>query len=163
MRPAAPLTFDGRQLVAGLTYLVAYVALDRVSILQSDAQLGITPWKDGKTDEIKRVDYEPVGMVSAAPGGARWYHQHFGASKEPFRLTAWFGPHNPGREPGPPGEKHTDYTAMDIPEGGTAIPYYMEDPFLRAEYAERMKREGAENRMRAEYYERDYRGLLPKE
>jgi hypothetical protein len=26
-----------------------------------------------------------------------------------------------------------------------------------------MKREGAENRMRAEYYERDYRGLLPKE
>jgi len=26
-----------------------------------------------------------------------------------------------------------------------------------------MKREGAENRMRPEYYERDYRGLLPKE
>jgi quercetin dioxygenase-like cupin family protein len=126
-------------------------------------RLGLTPWKDGKMDEVKRVDYEPVGMVSAAPGGARWYHQHFGASKEAFRLTAWFGPHNPGREPGPPGEKHTDYTAMDIPEGGTAIPYYMEDPFLRQEYAERMKQEGAENRMRPEYYERDYRGLLPKE
>ncbi len=72
-------------------------------------------------------------------------------------------PYNPGREPGPPGEKHTDYTAMDIPEGGTAIPYYMEDPFLRKEYAERMQREGAENRMRSEYYERDYRGLLPQE
>ena len=42
----------------------------------------MTPWKDGKADEVKRVDYEPVGMVSAAPGGARWYHQHFGASKE---------------------------------------------------------------------------------
>jgi quercetin dioxygenase-like cupin family protein len=77
--------------------------------------LGLTPWKNGKADQVKRVDYEPVGMVSAAPGGARWFHQHFGASKEPFRLTAWFGPHNPGREPGPPGEKHTDYTAMDIP------------------------------------------------
>ena len=64
--------------------------------------LGLTPWKDGDADQVKRVDYEPVGMVSAAPGGARWYHQHFGASKEPFRLTAWFGPHNPGREPGPP-------------------------------------------------------------
>ena len=125
--------------------------------------LGITPWKDGKADQVKRVDYEPVGMVSAAPGGARWYHQHFGASKEPFRLTAWFGPHNPGREPGPPGEKHVDYTAMDIPEGGTAIPYYMEDPFLRREYAERMREEGAENRMRAEYYARDYRGWQPKE
>src|SRR6266571_4706236 len=44
--------------------------------------LGITPWKDGNGDQVKRVDYEPVGMVSAAPGGARWYHQHFGASKE---------------------------------------------------------------------------------
>jgi hypothetical protein len=48
-------------------------------------------------------------MVTAAPGGARWYHQHFAASKAPLRLTAWFGPFNPGRDPGPPGEKHTDY------------------------------------------------------
>ena len=45
-------------------------------------RLGLTPWKDGNAAEVKRVDYEPVGMVSAAPGGARWYHQHFGASKE---------------------------------------------------------------------------------
>src|SRR5207302_7909715 len=41
---------------------------------------GVTPWKDNRADTIKRVDYEPVGMVSAAPGGARWYHQHFGCS-----------------------------------------------------------------------------------
>ncbi len=59
-------------------------------------RLGVNPWKDGHQDQIKRVDYEPVGLVSAAPGGARWFHQHFGASKEPLRLTAWFGPHNPG-------------------------------------------------------------------
>ena len=39
------------------------------------------------------------------------------------RLMAWFGPHNPGREPGPPGEKHIDYTGMDIPEGGTIQGY----------------------------------------
>jgi mannose-6-phosphate isomerase-like protein (cupin superfamily) len=114
--------------------------------------LGITPWKDGKESEVKRVDYEPVGMVSAAPGGARWYHQHFGASKEPFRLTAWFGPHAPGREPGPPGSPHTDYGAIELPEGGTAVPYWMEDPFIRAEYAERLKREGVENRMEDAFY-----------
>ena len=40
-------------------------------------RLGVTPWKDGKADQIKRVDYEPVGMVSAAPGGARWYPPAF--------------------------------------------------------------------------------------
>jgi quercetin dioxygenase-like cupin family protein len=124
---------------------------------------GVNPWKDGHADKIKRVDYEPVGLVSAAPGGARWFHQHFGASKEPLRLTAWFGPHNPGREPGPPGEQHIDYTAMDIPEGGSAIPYWMEDPFIKKEYDARLVDEGVENRMRPEYYDKNYKGELPKE
>jgi hypothetical protein len=93
-------------------------------------------------------------MVSAAPGGARWYHQHFGASKESLRLTAWFGPHNPGREPGPPGEKHTDYTGMDIPEGGTAIPYWMEDPFISGEYEATLKAEGVPSRMEPGFYKK---------
>src|SRR3989475_1951061 len=81
-------------------------------------RLGVTPWKDGRAGEVKRVDYEPVGMVSAAPGGARWYHQHFSVSKDPFRLTAWVGPHNPGRDPGAPGEDHTDSTPNDVPARG---------------------------------------------
>src|SRR5882724_9937939 len=123
-------------------------------------RLGTTPWKDGHQNEIKRVDYEPVGMVSAAPGGARWYHQHFGVSKEPLRLLAWFGPHNPGREPGPPGEKHTDYTAMDIPEGGSSIPYWMEDPFISAEYEAKLKAEGVPSRMEREFYKQG--AVVPK-
>jgi hypothetical protein len=101
--------------------------------------------------------------VVQAPGGARWFHQYFGASKEPLRLTAWFGPHTPGREPGPPGETHIDYTAMDIPEGGSAIPYWMEDPFIKQEYDARLVRECVPNRMRAEYYDKNYKGELPKE
>ena len=80
-------------------------------------QLGVTPWKDGQ----------------ARPGQARRLragrHGHRGArrralvppafrrSKDPLRLTAWFGPHNPGREPGAPGEKHTDYTGDRHPRG----------------------------------------------
>src|SRR5882757_88106 len=115
-------------------------------------RLGVTPWKDGRMDEVKRVDYEPVGMVSAAPGGARWYHQHFSVSKDPFRLTAWFGPHNPGRDPGAPGEKAIDYTGMDIPEGGTSIPYWMEDPAIRKEYGETLAKSGVPNRMEPGWY-----------
>src|SRR3989442_1455471 len=115
-------------------------------------RLGVTPWKDGRAGEVKRVDYEPVGMVSAAPGGARWYHQHFSVSKDPFRLTAWFGPHNPGRDPGAPGEKHTDYTAIDIPDGGTSIPYWMEDPYIRREYGETMQKSGGPNRRDPGWY-----------
>jgi mannose-6-phosphate isomerase-like protein (cupin superfamily) len=123
----------------------------------------IKPWEAGKGDLVQRVDYEYSGMVSAAPGGARWNHQHFGVSKGPLRISAWFGPNNPAREPGPPGEKHTDYTGMDIPEGGTAIPYWMEDPFVKQEYDRSIKANGGESHMQAAYYDKDYKGELPKE
>jgi hypothetical protein len=113
---------------------------------------GVTPWKDGFANEIRRQDYEPVGMVTAAPGGARWFHQHFGVGREPLRLTAWFGPHNPGRDPGAPGEKHTDYTAIDINQGGTAIPYWMEDPYIRDEYEATLRADGIETRMDPAWY-----------
>ena len=115
-------------------------------------RLGVNPWKDGKEAEVRRLDYEPVGMVTAAPGGARWFHQHFSTSKDPFRLTAWFGPHSPGREPGPPGSPHIDYTAMDINEGGSSIPYWMEDPYIRREYHEKLEQEGVPSRMDPAWY-----------
>jgi quercetin dioxygenase-like cupin family protein len=108
---------------------------------------GVSPWEDGFANEVRRLDYEPVGMVTAAPGGARWFHQHFGVGNEALRLTAWFGPHNPGRDAGPPGEKHTDYTAIDINQGGTAIPYWMEDPYIREEYEATLRANGVQSRM----------------
>ena len=116
-------------------------------------RLGTQPWAEGKQDQVRRLDYEPVGMVTAAPGGARWYHQHFSVSKDPFRLTAWFGPNSPGREPGPPGEQHIDYTAMELQEGGTAIPYWMEDPYIREEYQAHLKRENVPSRMDPAWYD----------
>ncbi|MBI2986802.1 MAG: cupin domain-containing protein [Deltaproteobacteria bacterium] len=116
------------------------------------ATLGQTPWKDGKGELVKRQDYEPVGMVSAAPMGGNWFHAHFGTSKEPLRLTAWFGPNAPGRERGRPGEHAIDYGAIDIKDGGTAIPYYDEDPFLRREYEETLKQEGVVSRMEEALY-----------
>ncbi|MDR1967152.1 MAG: cupin domain-containing protein [Burkholderiaceae bacterium] len=42
--------------------------------------LGEHPWEDGHADQVRRVDYEQFGFVTAAPGGARWYHQHFSVS-----------------------------------------------------------------------------------
>ena len=115
---------------------------------------GESPWRDGKAEQVRRVDYEPVGLVTAAPGGSRWYHQHFSSGPEPLRLTAWFGPHNPGRDPGAPGSKHVDYTAMDVTEGGTSIPYWMEDPHLRQEYEADLKASGIHSRMDPKLYEK---------
>lgn len=111
-------------------------------------RLGTTPWKDGLAEEVMRQDYEPVGMVSAAPMAGDWFHQHFGVSREPLRLTAWFGVNNhPARRPGRPGEKLTDFGAIDLKNGGTAIPYYDEDPFIRAEYEEALAQAGVPSRM----------------
>ena len=116
-------------------------------------RLGTQPWKEGRMDEVIRQDYEPVGLVSAAPMSGDWFHQHFGISKEPLRLSAWFGVNNhPSRKPGRPGEKLTDFGAIDLKKGGTAIPYHEEDPYIRAEFEDALKREGVPSRMDAKFY-----------
>ena len=96
------------------------------------------PFSDGNRDKVVRVDYEPVGMVSAAPMSGDWFHQHFGVSKEPLRLTAWHGTHNSFGDfsvaHGRPGTLETDIGSNDIREGGGSIPYDEEDPFIRQEY-----------------------------
>ncbi|MBI4525979.1 MAG: cupin domain-containing protein [Deltaproteobacteria bacterium] len=137
--------------------------------------LGITPWKDGIGGEVKRQDYEPVGMVSAAPMGGNWFHQHFGVSREPLRLTGWFGPVAPWslfqdlalQVAGPPttryrgnlaaqnrrtGEELIDFTGIDLKDGGSAIPYREEDPFIRQEFEAALRREGIASRMDESFF-----------
>jgi mannose-6-phosphate isomerase-like protein (cupin superfamily) len=110
-------------------------------------RLGPTPWRDGLGGAVLRVDHEPFGMLAAGPGGGGWYHQSFGTGGRPLRHALWSGTLAPGRDPGPPGAAVTDQTALDLPEGGTAVPYWLEDPRLRAEHAAAMARAGVANRM----------------
>src|SRR5215813_4918329 len=65
--------------------------------------LGTQPWSNGLGDKVIRQDYEPVGLVAAAPMSGDWFHQHFGISKEPLRLSAWFGVNNHPSAPRPAG------------------------------------------------------------
>ncbi|MDB5409790.1 MAG: reactivating factor for ethanolamine ammonia lyase [Rhodospirillales bacterium] len=110
-------------------------------------RLGPTPWRDGAGDSVLRFDHEPFGMLAVGPGGERWYHQSFGTGDRPLRHALWSGTLAPGRDPGPPGEEVTDPTAIDHPDGGTAVPYWLEDPQLRAEHAAAMARAGVADRM----------------
>src|SRR5258707_13529103 len=43
--------------------------------------IGITPWKDGKADQVYRQDYEQVGVVTAAPYGGQLGQRPFWGSK----------------------------------------------------------------------------------
>ena len=78
----------------------------------------------------------------------------FGTSSEAFRLTAWFGPHAPGREAGVPGEEDIDRGAIDVDQGGSAIPYRDEDPFIRKEFGEELERAGVASRMEESFYKK---------
>jgi mannose-6-phosphate isomerase-like protein (cupin superfamily) len=116
--------------------------------------LGTAPWRDGHADKVLRQDYEPVGLVSAAPMSGDWFHQHFGISRHGLRLTAWHGPNNQrSRKPGRPGEQLLDCGAIDLKQGGSAIPYHEEDPFVRQEFEETLRREGIASRMDPKFYE----------
>lgn len=116
--------------------------------------IGPRPWEAGKADQVKRIDYEPVGMISAAPMAGDWFHQHFGVSASPLRLSAWMGPNNArGRKPSVPGEKRLDMGAIDIRDGGSAIPYDEEDPYIRKEFEATLAKNGAKSRMDPEMYE----------
>ena len=43
---------------------------------------------------------------------------------------------------------------MDLPEGGTSIPYWMEDSYIREEFESLLESAGAKTQMEPETYER---------
>ena len=122
---------------------------------------GVTPWKDGKADLVKRVDYEPVGMVSAAPGGARWYPPAFRRLEGAVAADRLVRPAlSRPRARSARRDAHRLHARWTSREGGTAIPYWMEDPVHRQGIC-RDAQAKARNR-RPEFYDTNTREL-PKE
>jgi quercetin dioxygenase-like cupin family protein len=114
--------------------------------------LGIRPWESGHGDEVVRTEYGPGGIVSAAPGGADWFHAHFGASREPFRAMAMSGGF-PKRVSGKPGDPAIEN--QDLRLGGDTIGYADEDPMIRKMFKETLEAVGATYDMPDELYERE--------
>ncbi len=118
------------------------------------ATLGMQPWKTGVGEQVKKQTYEPVGMISAAPMRGDWYHQHFGTHADGLRLLVFDGPYGPGfRSGGAPGEAQIDGSAIDTREGGRAISYVDEDPYIRKTYEAELAAEGMTTGMPAWVYE----------
>jgi quercetin dioxygenase-like cupin family protein len=89
-------------------------------------EAGTTPWLNGNGHLVRRQDYRPGGIVSAAPGGAEWFHGHFGTAAEGLRVLAFLGGH-PRRVLGVPGSTIVGMNT-DVREGGQTIEYRDEDP-----------------------------------
>src|SRR5215469_12917795 len=104
-------------------------------------ELGTHPVADGNGLLAKRVDYGPGGMVSAAPEGGDWFHQHFAIGPEPLRLLVYNGPTQVFSSHRPPGEDIVG-GHVNIEEGGRSVEYRDEDPFLREEYERMLATDG---------------------
>jgi mannose-6-phosphate isomerase-like protein (cupin superfamily) len=113
--------------------------------------IGLTPWRDGKGDQVLMAEYGPGGVVAAAPtpGQETWFHQHFAIGKEPFRIHAIAA--GGGQYSGSEGDMVAGVGA-EITDGGRAIPYYLEDPHIRQTYESKLKEEGVEFAMPGEVY-----------
>ncbi|MBB43700.1 MAG: cupin [Rhodospirillaceae bacterium] len=119
--------------------------------------LGPTPGQNGDADQVMRLEYEAVGMISACPiRRIRWFHQHFNCSEKPLRILAWYGPNNHRvQQAGVPGEFVSDEGVLEVNKpGGTSIPYWMEDPAIREEFELACSKNGAKNQMENRYYDK---------
>jgi hypothetical protein len=106
------------------------------------------------------TEYVAGGLVSAAPGPADWFHQHFAFGQEPFRVSLYNG-NVPGMSGGfgfggggdeEPGSTRLYASHTNIDEGGVAIPYYMEDTYLRSYFEEKCRQEGTSVTMPPQVY-----------
>lgn len=120
-------------------------------------ELGPRPWETGHGDEVKRWEYAQFGMISAAPGGEEWFHQHFSVGKEPLRqIELSGGARNSAlalkryRVP-----RETELTGIEasMKEGGYALTFADEDPMVREIYREALAREGVEFQMPESAYQ----------
>jgi mannose-6-phosphate isomerase-like protein (cupin superfamily) len=116
------------------------------------SKYGTQPWANGHGDKVKRQDYVPGGMVSAAPMDGDWFHQHFGVGNQPLRLTAWFGMSDKRRRGPRPGTVKRDEGSIPLAEGGNAIEYRDEDPYIREEFERMQKEAGGHSDMTEDVY-----------
>lgn len=112
--------------------------------------LGTRPWETGNGHLVRRQDYVPGGLVSAAPGGGDWFHQHFGVGQQPLRILALI---TSGLRPqGGAGGEEVVSINLDMQEGGKTIAYKDEDPQIRKDYEAELAREEVAFQMPASAY-----------
>ncbi len=106
-------------------------------------EAGVRPYEAGNADAIVRVDWKENGVFTPPTD---WFHQHFNTGPVPARQLAF---HYSSllhrlefRDGGP--EKERAYL-VPLQSGGTLIDGDNEDPAIRRNYEEELRREGVES------------------
>ena len=106
-------------------------------------EAGIHPYQDGHEDQVVKVDWGPRSIY-APPDG--WFHQHLNSGKGPARHVAVYGYRQPmftSRD----WEGDEFLGNFSVKEGGTLIHYEDEDPEIRRQFTEILKKDGIECQM----------------
>jgi quercetin dioxygenase-like cupin family protein len=122
--------------------------------------LGVRPWEAGKGELVREQRYKDGGLVTAAPGGGTWFHQHFGVAKDRFRLINYWGGPRPKPETGDPGDEVV-HVNVNLEEGGGNIDYPNEDPYIRKHFQEELAKVGGTFQMPDSVYTSSYRITTP--
>jgi mannose-6-phosphate isomerase-like protein (cupin superfamily) len=97
-------------------------------------EAGARPYEAGNADRVVKVEWGPRGVYSPP---SKWFHQHFNTGSEPARQLAFRGgvKHPTGiRRAGNPILDGKAGVFVSVQEGGSLIPYEIEDPRIRADY-----------------------------
>ncbi len=104
--------------------------------------LGKRPWEAGKGDLVQRQDYVPGGFVTAAPAAGDYFHAHLSTGKDVMRVTAFRHPLK--RSEGHGEERELPDGTLYLGPGRHEVTYPEEDPQVRKDYKEALKKEGVE-------------------
>ena len=111
-------------------------------------ELGLHPYQSGHGDEVVVVEWRNKSIYTPPDG---WYHQHFNTGDEPARHVAVYGNPSTARSP----VTNIDELLISTREGGHLIEYEDEDPHIREEFTERLRRMGSECKMPPVVYRTD--------
>src|SRR5258706_458059 len=98
-------------------------------------EIGTTPFKDGKQQEVKLFDWKE-GTLVVPP--LQWFHQHFNSGKTPARFVKLGGWNN---------DLYPFTTTLVSDPGRTEIDYPDEDPRVRQIFAQRLTATGGQFKM----------------
>jgi mannose-6-phosphate isomerase-like protein (cupin superfamily) len=112
-------------------------------------EIGVKPYRNGFEDQIVRVDWGPYSIFSPP---TKWFHQHFNTGTETARQLA-FRPG--GSSKNPTGFRRSGSRVVNgvqgvyvsYRQGGTLIEYEDEDPRIKLDYDQELKRVGVGSKM----------------
>ena len=103
--------------------------------------LGHQPYTNGNGEDVVQMDWKEGSVYSPLDG---WYHQHFNTGSQPARHLAvrYGGAHHGHIDMGTSARMKKGMNMTSVKEGGTLIEYEDEDPQIRLNYEDTLKKSG---------------------